>query len=143
MKFFLVFLVLETDILLKLCKLDDDFIFPGKTTDPGHNMKGISEVRTEKSVEKSDDKTEFNMICEPEKPFQNLRMNQKVINGAQKPPVKGELGTDDALDVAPVFRIVPKPDFHADNKNHPCNEFEKSDAESHEREQNGLLQMGI
>ena len=143
MKLFLVFLVLYPYMMLKFCKLDNDFIFTGKTTDPGHDLKGISEVRTEKTVEKTDDKTEFNVICEPEKPFKDFRMNQKVVNGAQKPPVKGELRTDDALDVAPVFRIVPKPDFHTDNKNHPRNKFEKSDAESHEREQNGFLQMRI
>ncbi len=130
-------------MLLEFRKLDDDLILAGKLSDSSHNLEGISQIHTKDAVEKSDDKTETDVIREPEKPFQDFRMNQKVVNRAQKPPVKSELRTDDSLDVAPVFGIIPKPDFHADNKNHSGNVFKERDAESHESKQNGLLQMRI
>ena len=107
------------------------FVFAGKVADSGHNAQGISKVNAKNAVEKSHNKAEFDVICKPEKPFQDFWMNKKVVDGAQKPPVKGELRADNSLDISPVFGIVPESDFHADYKNHSGNEFKKGDAESH------------
>lgn len=75
MQFFLVFFILDSDMLLKFRKLDDDFIFSGKLTDFCHNMQGINQIHAKNAVEKSDHETEPDMIREPKKPFKNLRMN--------------------------------------------------------------------
>lgn len=130
-KFFLVFFVFKANLLLKLNQMNDCFVFAGKVTDSGHDSQGISKVNAKDSVEEADYKTELDVICKPEEPFQDFWVNQKVVDGTQKPPVEGKLRTDNSFDVAPVFGIIPEADFHADNKNHSGNEFKKGDAESH------------
>ena len=72
------------------------------------------------------------MICKPEKPRKDFWMNYKIVNGAQKPPVKSKLRTDDSFNVSPVFRIIPKSDFHTNNKNHSGNVLKKCNAQSHQ-----------
>ena len=140
---FFVFIVFLADLLLKFCQVDDNFVFAGEAADSCHNAEGITDVDCENPVEKSYDKAEFNVVYEPVEPFKNLRVDEKVVGGTQEPPVKGELGADYSFDVAPVFRVVPEADFHADNKNHSGNIFKKSDAECHETKEHSLLQVWI
>ena len=61
-------------MLLKFWQMNDDFILTSKPANSSHNLKGISQIHTQNAVEKSDNETEFNVICEPEKPLKNFRM---------------------------------------------------------------------
>ena len=74
-EFFSVFFVFQADMLLEFAEVDDGFVFAGKMADSGHNLEGIGQIDAENAIEKAGNEAEFDVVCEPVEPFENLRVN--------------------------------------------------------------------
>ena len=74
-------------------------------------------VHDKDSKQGSDDKRKPGMLDEPHDQIQKRRKEQKVIGRRQRRPKERVLGTNDSPQVAPLFRIIPKADFHSLYKN--------------------------
>ena len=57
------------------------------------------------------------MLDEPHDQIQKRRKEKKVIGRGKRRPKERVLGANDSPQVAPLFRIIPKADFHSLYKN--------------------------
>lgn len=74
-------------------------------------------VHDKNSKQSSDDKRKPGMLDEPHDQIQKRRKEQKVIGRRKRRPKESVLGANDSPQVAPLFRIIPKADFHSLYKN--------------------------
>ena len=92
-------LLILSDTLLDLLVMKNDLLLARKLLDGQHDPRRMRKVHQEHAVEESDEERKRQIIRQPLKRAQDVRMNDEVIHRAEDRPQKRIKRADNALDI--------------------------------------------
>ena len=97
------------DVGLERLVAYDDAVFLGKMLYMRDQMRRIDDVQREHAEEIADHKRKGQVVRQPVERREHMRMDKKIIHGAEYGPEEGKQRTDQPLDVAPAAAVIPQP----------------------------------
>ena len=104
-------LLILSDTLLDLLVMENDLLLACKLLDSQHDPCRMRKVHQEHAVEESDEERKRQIVRQPLKGAQDVRMDDEVIHRTEDRPQKRIKRADDALDISPAVRVVPQAEF--------------------------------